>query len=164
MKSAAFRCYNVETRATAQTINVAAGSQIGIFAGNGGISHPGVANVYMAKAPSGVDVANWDGSGSVWFKVHEISAVTNGGQSISWPSNGMASVDFTLPRNLPNGQYLVRVEQIALHVASTYGGAQFYISCAQVNVVNGDSGTPGPLVAIPGVYTGVSRFVLDETR
>lgn len=46
------------------------------------------------------------------------------------------------------------MEAIALHVASTYGGAQFYISCGQVNVQNGGSGTPGPLVAIPGVYTG----------
>lgn len=46
--------------------------------------------------------------------------------------------------------------QIALHVASTYGGAQFYIGCAQINVVNGGSGNPGPLVSIPGVYTGVS--------
>lgn len=51
-------------------------------------------------------------------------------------------------------RYLVRMEAIALHVASTFGGAQFYLSCGQVNVVNGGSGTPGPTVAIPGVYTG----------
>ena len=49
------------------------------------------------------------------------------------------------------------MEAIALHVASTYGGAQFYISCGQVEVTNGGSGTPGPLVAIPGVYTGYVR-------
>ena len=66
---------------------------------------------------------------------------------------------FTIPSSLPSGQYLIRVEQIALHVASTYGGAQFYIGCAQVNVVNGGSGTPGPLVAIPGVYTGNVRLL-----
>ena len=46
------------------------------------------------------------------------------------------------------------MEAIALHVAQSFGGAQFYISCGQVNVVNGGSGTPGPLVSIPGVYTG----------
>lgn len=55
-------------------------------------------------------------------------------------------------------RYLVRMEAIALHVASTYGGAQFYISCGQVNVLNGGSGTPGPLVSIPGVYTGYVRI------
>lgn len=52
------------------------------------------------------------------------------------------------------------MEAIALHVASTFGGAQFYISCGQVEVVNGGSGTPGPTVAIPGVYTGYEPGIL----
>ena len=52
------------------------------------------------------------------------------------------------------------MEAIALHVAQTYGGAQFYISCGQVNVVNGGSGTPGPLVEIPGVYTGYVCYLI----
>ncbi len=34
------------------------------------------------------------------------------------------------------------------------------ISCGQVNVENGGSGTPGPLVAIPGVYTGYEPGIL----
>ena len=86
----------------------------------------------------------------------------------------MTEFTITIPKNLPSGQYLIRGEhvckltdleesvffsnessQIALHAASSYGGAQFYISCAQVNVVNGGNGSPGPLVSIPGVYTGV---------
>ena len=57
-----------------------------------------------------------------------------------------------------NLRYLVRIEHIALHAASTFQGAQFYLSCAQVKVTNGGSGTPGPLVAIPGVYTGRVRI------
>ena len=52
------------------------------------------------------------------------------------------------------GRYLVRMEAIALHSASTFGGAQFYISCGQVEVTGGGSGTPGPLVTFPGEYTG----------
>lgn len=64
---------------------------------------------------------------------------------------------FRIPPSLPSGQYLVRGEQIALHskwlplirrgfpaipvsAASSYGGAQFYIGCAQVNVENGGNG------------------------
>ncbi|KAI0717819.1 glycoside hydrolase [Cerioporus squamosus] len=125
VKSADFRCYNSETGATATTATVAAGSQLGIWADQA-VYHPGVVNVYMAKAPG--DVSSWDGSGNVWFKVYQ---------------------------NLPSGQYLVRIEQIALHVAQTYGGAQFYI-----NVTGGGSGTPGPLVAIPGVYTGNEPGIL----
>lgn len=64
-----------------------------------------------------------------------------------------ASVSVTIPKNLPSGDYLLRIEHIALHTASTVGGAQFYISCAQVKVTGGGSGTPGPLVSFPGVYT-----------
>ena len=52
------------------------------------------------------------------------------------------------------------MEAIALHSASTFGGAQFYISCGQVNVKNGGSGTPGPLVAFPGEYTGYEPGIL----
>jgi hypothetical protein len=41
------------------------------------------------------------------------------------PSAGLDTVTFTLPKNLPSGQYLVRAESIALHLASTYGGSTF---------------------------------------
>ena len=40
----------------------------------------------------------------------------------------MDTISFTIPAELPSGQYLVRMEAIALHVAQTYGGAQFYVS------------------------------------
>lgn len=63
-----------------------------------------------------------------------------------------------------NGEISDCFTQIALHAASTYGGAQFYISCAQLNVVNGGSGTPGPLVSIPGVYTGVCSTHFELIR
>ncbi|KAJ8082891.1 hypothetical protein PM082_008748 [Marasmius tenuissimus] len=151
VNSADFRCYDSETGASAGTVKVTAGSQLGIQS-DGTIYHPGVVNVYMAKAPG--DVSSFKGDGAVWFKVHEEPAITDGGNSINWPSYNAAGVTFTLPKNLPNGQYLVRMEHIALHSASAYQGAQFYISCGQVEVTGGGSGTPGPLVAIPGVYNG----------
>lgn len=52
------------------------------------------------------------------------------------------------------------MEAIALHTASTFGGAQFYISCGQLSVTGGGSGSPGPLVSIPGVYTGNEPGIL----
>ena len=119
-----FRCYDSQTNPTAQTITVEAGSQLGIMS-DGTIYHPGVVNVYMARAPG--DVSDFAGDGDVWFKVYQISAVTNGGSSITFPAEGVPGVSFTLPKDLPTGQYLVRMEAIALHVASTYGGAQFYV-------------------------------------
>ncbi|KAI0319357.1 glycoside hydrolase family 61 protein [Amylostereum chailletii] len=151
------RCYDTQTAATATTIDVAAGSQLGIMS-DGTIYHPGVVNVYMAKAPDSDD--DFAGDGSVWFKVYQITAVTDGGTSITFPAEALPGVSFTVPSALPSGQYLVRMEAIALHVASTFGGAQFYISCGQINVTGGGSGTPGPTVAIPGVYTGYEPGIL----
>ncbi|CAE6422229.1 unnamed protein product [Rhizoctonia solani] len=133
------------------TATVPAGSTIG-FALDQPIYHSGVINVYMAKAPS--TASTFDGSGNVWFKVYQLSAVTNGGSSIKFPADNLSQVTFTIPSTLPAGEYLARIEHIALHSASAYPGAQFYISCAQVKVTGGGSRTPSPLVALPGYYTG----------
>ena len=46
-----------------------------------------VVNVYMAKAPS--NVTGWAGDGAVWFKVYQITAVTDGGTSITFPAQSM---------------------------------------------------------------------------
>ncbi|KAF8516275.1 glycoside hydrolase [Gautieria morchelliformis] len=141
-------CYDSETNSTADTVSVPAGSQLGIMS-DGTI----VVNVYMAMAPGNASL--WAGDGAVWFKFYQISAVTNGGTSISWPAQNLPGVTFTLPRSLPSGQYLVRVESIALHEASTFGGAQ-----VRLEVTGGGSGRPGPLVRIPGVYTGYEPGIL----
>ena len=63
---------------------------------------------------------------------------------------------FRLPHSLPNGEYLLRVEQIALHSLEDKG--QFYISCAQIQVTEGGDGKPGPLVEFPGAYTQSDPF------
>ncbi|KAL4249399.1 Endo-beta-1,4-glucanase D [Abortiporus biennis] len=147
----------LQSAASTQTDIVSAGSVVGL-ALDQPIYHPGVINVYMAKAPGAA--SDFDGSGTVWFKVKEVSAVTDGGSSINWPSLNMDQVTFTIPPSLPSGDYLIRVEDIALHVAQSFRGAQFYISCGQVTVTGGGSGKPGPLVAIPGVYTGYEPGIL----
>jgi len=157
--SADFRCYDSATNPTASTVTVAAGSTLGIMS-DGTIYHPGVVNVYMAKASG--NVSTFAGDGAVWFKVYEITAVTNGGTSITFPAQNVPGISFTIPKALPTGQYLVRMEALALHVASTYQGAQWYISCGQISVTGGGSGSPGPLVSIPGVYTGYEPGILID--
>jgi hypothetical protein len=62
------------------------------------------------------------------------------------------TVSVTIPKNTPSGDYLLRIEHIALHQASQTNGAQFYLSCAQIRVTNGGNGNPGPLVSFPGAY------------
>ena len=62
-------CYNTGVKSSPGVATVAAGSKIGFQAyGNpSSLYHPGVVNVYMAKAPG--DVTTFTGSGNVWFKV-----------------------------------------------------------------------------------------------
>ena len=60
---------------------------------------------------------------------------------------------FTMPTCVAPGHYLMRVELLALHSASSQGAAQFYMECAQINVVGGTGAkTPSP-VSFPGAYS-----------
>lgn len=52
-----------------------------------------------------------------------------------------------IPASLPSGDYLLRIEQIALHNPGS--PPQFYISCAQITVTGGGTANPAKF-AIPG--------------
>ncbi|KAL3431712.1 glycoside hydrolase [Aspergillus tetrazonus] len=139
-----------------ETLPVKAGEEIG-FTVRTNIGHPGPLLAYMAKAPG--DASDFDGDGQVWFKIYEDGpTVTDDG--LTWPSNGATTVNFTIPSSLPDGDYLLRVEHIALHGAGTEGGAQFYLSCGQVSVTGGGNGDPAPLVAFPGAYDPTDPGIL----
>ncbi|KAF3045546.1 hypothetical protein E8E12_009659 [Didymella heteroderae] len=152
VSSLAIRCYELNPGTGASsTTSVAAGGSVS-FKVTPNIFHQGPLQFYMAKVPSGKTAANWDGSGNVWFKIYAEKANVANGQ-LTWNSLNAATASVTIPKNTPSGEYLLRVEHIALHSASAINGAQIYISCAQVKVTGGGSGTPGPLVAFPGAYT-----------
>lgn len=59
----------------------------------------------------------------------------------------------TLPRTTPPGSYLMRVEMIYPNVLPDTKGTQFYVNCAQVNVIGPGGGTPKGFVKFPGAYT-----------
>ncbi|KAF8855959.1 hypothetical protein BDZ45DRAFT_792144 [Acephala macrosclerotiorum] len=80
---------------------------------------------YMARVPDGRRLVLWMGKG------------LNGQPTVRKTSPFPKERVVQIPKNLPSGDYLQA------------GGAQFYLSCAQVKVTNGGSGTPGPLVAFP---------------
>jgi len=163
--STAIRCnVNGDSIFANSTLPVKAGSTIG-FTANPDIYHPGPLLAYMAKVPSGKTAQNWDGSGSVWFKIFQQGPVfPTTGDALVWPTNNpdATTVSFTIPSATPNGDYLFRVEHIGLHVAQSSGGAQFYLSCGQVTVTNGGSGTPSPLVAFPGAYKATDPGILID--
>ncbi|RYP05265.1 hypothetical protein DL764_003926 [Monosporascus ibericus] len=148
------RCFQM--RPGTGTARVTAGDKLGFIAMSA-ITHFGPVQFYMARVPDGADINTWEAAGNVWFKVGSISAVKNAnGQLTSgedtWPAYNKQTVEFTIPGNVPSGKYLVRVESIALHQAQSVGGAQIYLSCAQVEIAGGGNGNPGPLVAFPGAY------------
>lgn len=62
------------------------------------------------------------------------------------------SVSVPIPDCIEDGEYLLRAEHIALHQAQSVGGAQFYLSCAQVSISGGSGSASPELVSIPGVY------------
>ncbi|KUJ14286.1 family 61 glycosyl hydrolase [Mollisia scopiformis] len=139
-------------------LTVAAGDSLG-FAVDPDIQHPGPAMGYLAKVPAGKTAANWDGAGAVWFKVWEQGPTalnSNGGRI------GLKALNFTIPKATPSGDYIARIEHIGLHAASQKNGAQFYLSCSQVTVTGGGSGTPSPLVSFPGAYSATDPGILIQ--
>ncbi|KZL69540.1 glycosyl hydrolase family 61 [Colletotrichum incanum] len=140
--------------AKTETKAVNAGDELGFIVEND-MGHPGPLAVYLSKAPSGV--ASYKGDGD-WFKIYELttSDITDAGlQWASYVNNaGIHNFTFTLPKEVPTGEYLLRAEHVGLHGAGSKGGAQFYIACAQISVTGAASGTPEPTVKFPGAYTG----------
>jgi hypothetical protein len=76
----------------------------------------------------------------------------NGNGKLIPSSDEYKTTNATVPASTPSGEYLLRVEHIALHNAMQANKAQFYLSCSQVNITGGGAGTPGPLVSLPGAY------------
>ncbi|KAL9616475.1 MAG: hypothetical protein Q9160_008670 [Pyrenula sp. 1 TL-2023] len=132
------------TGGSTSTISVAAGSTH-TFKADIAVYHQGPVSFYMSKAPS--SAASYDGSGS-WFKIKDIGPTFDASGNAAWDLEQSYSV--TIPKSLPSGDYLLRVQQLAIHNPYPAGIPQFYISCAQVTVTGGGSGVPSPTAKIPG--------------
>lgn len=130
-------------------------------------SHKGPVMAYMAKvnnaASTGITGLKWyvrfrrprKGPNPLHrFKIWQDAFDTS---SRKWGVDNLINnngwVYFNLPQCIAPGQYLLRVEVLALHSAHQQGGAQFYQSCAQINVSGSGSTSPGQTVSIPGVYS-----------
>jgi cellulase len=119
-------------------------------------SHKGPLIAYMAKVN---DATQTSVTGLKWFKIYE-----DGLDGTTWAVDKLISnkgkVSFTVPKCIASGQYLLRVELIALHSAYNYPGAQFYMECAQINVTGGGSTTPSTTTSFPGAYKGSDPGIL----
>ncbi|THH04035.1 hypothetical protein EW145_g5817 [Phellinidium pouzarii] len=124
-----------------------------------GGDHWGPMLAYMAKVE---DATTAVGSSAGWFKISEMGLPSNNPEywATEVLNDNCGHFTFTIPDVEP-GQYLLRSEVIALHVASSVGGAQFYMSCFQVTV--GGSGTASPpTVNIPGAYGASDPGILID--
>ncbi|KAF4617796.1 hypothetical protein D9613_005982 [Agrocybe pediades] len=113
---------------------------------------------YLAAVPSATQSTV---TGLKWFKIGEIGY--NGSQ---WGSdilfiNG-GNVTFTIPPCIASGQYLFRAEAIALQAATSYPGAQFYMSCAQLSIEGSPSPKSPSTVSFPGAYTPSSPGIVTS--
>ncbi|KAH8879799.1 glycoside hydrolase family 61 protein [Thozetella sp. PMI_491] len=122
-----------------ETITMKAGDAF-TFTLDTAVYHIGPTSLYMSKAPGAV--ADYDGSGS-WFKFYDW-----GPSGSSWTLKD--SYTQNIPKCIPDGEYLLRIQQLGIH--NPGAPPQFYISCAQVKVTGGGSGSPTPTVSIPGAF------------
>ncbi|KAF8892332.1 glycoside hydrolase family 61 protein [Gymnopilus junonius] len=124
-----------------------------------GGDHYGPVQIYMAAVS---DAVSADGPSASWFKISEIGLPSEariiGEQKFSMSDN-CGHYSFTIPSDIAPGNYLLRAEVIALHVASSLGGAQFYMSCYQLSVSGSGSAKP-PTVKIPGAYSASDPGIL----
>ncbi|KAG8876423.1 hypothetical protein FRB97_004197, partial [Tulasnella sp. 331] len=98
------------------------------------------------------DCATTDPATIDFFKIHEADFEPG---TKTWVQSQTVYLGlpftFTLPEDVPNGDFIMRHEIIALHNAMNVGGAEFFPQCIQVTVECG-SGT------IPDVYTNAENL------
>ncbi|KAI0386388.1 glycoside hydrolase family 61 protein [Hypomontagnella monticulosa] len=151
-------------RTSDKVISVAPGDKLGAYFGHviGGAqfandpdnpiakSHKGPVTAWLAKVDNAATASK---TGLKWFKIWEDTFDTSSKQ---WGVDHMISqqgwVNFNLPQCIAPGDYLMRVEILALHSAKTQNGAQFYMSCAQIKVSGSGTFTPSQTVSFPGAY------------
>ncbi|KXJ85434.1 glycoside hydrolase, partial [Microdochium bolleyi] len=132
---------------------VKAGSQVGFKLAVGAtMQHPGPIIAYVSRAPGSVKEYRGDDD---WIKIYEqgVCDTTKDFTKEAWCSWDKDRVNFPLPKELPDGEYLLRIEHIGLHGAHD-GQAEFYPACAQIKVTGGSpaGGSLGEGIKLPGGY------------
>jgi len=114
-------------------------------------SHKGPIMAYLKKVN---DATTDSGVGGGWFKIQEDGLGSDGIWGTERVINGQGRHNIKIPECIAPGQYLLRAEMLALHAAGNYPGAQFYMECAQINVVGGTGAKTPSTVSFPGAYSG----------
>ncbi|KAJ7235582.1 glycosyl hydrolase family 61-domain-containing protein [Mycena rebaudengoi] len=117
--------------------------------------HPqGPMLTYLGKCP-GTTCTGVNAATLKWFKIDHAGLLSGTVFNGTWASGKMiaqnSSWTSTIPATVPNGNYLLRFETIALHSLP----AQFYPECAQIQITGGGTLEPtsAQLVSFPGAYS-----------
>ncbi|KAJ8495400.1 hypothetical protein ONZ45_g12864 [Pleurotus djamor] len=150
---------NHNTQFAAQSIRANPGSTIEFDWRGGDMSFwphsTGPMLTYMANCGDG-GCETFDATKARWFKIQQIGRKTSGDRA--WAQVDLMSgttAIVTIPPNIAPGNYLIRHEIIALHLATRRGGAEFYPSCTQLIIGGNGTGRPSneELVSFPGGYS-----------
>ncbi|KAI8807017.1 glycosyl hydrolase family 61-domain-containing protein [Cladochytrium replicatum] len=115
-----------------------------------GSAHYGPCHVYIGQGlkPGG------------WTKIFE----TTPDNSNDWCTNIIAKNNnnyrVKIPSFLAPGDYVLRVQLVALHVAEASGGAEFYVRCMDIRVTGSGAEKPPFEVKIPGAWNRNTPGVL----
>ncbi|KAF9073608.1 glycosyl hydrolase family 61-domain-containing protein [Rhodocollybia butyracea] len=118
------------------------------------VHNVGPMQTYMTSCGT-QNCASFNSSDASWFKISEQGRITTGGDWFMSNMNSGAPANVTIPANIAPGNYLIRHELIALQIAQTPGGAEFYPSCVQVAIAGNGTGAPTAeeTVQLPGAYS-----------
>ncbi|KAK3319417.1 glycoside hydrolase [Apodospora peruviana] len=126
-------------------------------------NHPGPLIVHLSKVPDGQDIHTYDGSGN-WIKIHSRGLGSLADERpLKWElfTDVPPHLTFKIPPQTPAGQYLMRMDVVMSGVVTEWTKpgdlgilAQFYPSCAQLNILsNATTTTTLPKgVAIPEIF------------
>ncbi|TFK48010.1 hypothetical protein OE88DRAFT_1635457 [Heliocybe sulcata] len=116
---------------------------------------------YMG-ACEGTTCDKYTATDTKWFKIDEMGKEAN--DPSTWVQQEImdrGTYTVTLPSDLAPGDYLIRHEIIALHLAMTMGGAEFYPSCTQVRITGNGNAAPAQTVSFPGAYSDSDPGIYD---
>lgn len=83
------RCYSSRNAGSVATLP--AGSTIH-YISTQQVNHPGPVQYYLARVPEGQAATSWDGSGSVWFKIHTEHPTMDKNKQLTWPGQSKNKV------------------------------------------------------------------------
>ncbi|KAH9985301.1 glycosyl hydrolase family 61-domain-containing protein [Russula vinacea] len=115
---------------------------------------------YMAACDTST-CDKFNGSTAKFFKIDQIGKEADGSTWYQQDVMNGKPISVTLPTQVAPGDYLIRNEIIALHLAETLGGAEFYPSCTQVRIGGSQTGTPNQTVLFPGAYNDNDPGIFD---